>query len=76
VERGNGVRGRYVINANISLDAYKLTRRNKASKLAKEYEKKGGGYENEAGSKNEPKKGEPRKKAQGKRKAEEKEVEK
>ncbi|KAK1913536.1 hypothetical protein P3342_005473 [Pyrenophora teres f. teres] len=46
----------------------------KASKLSKEYEKKGGGYENEAGSKNEPKKGAPKKKAEGKKKAEEKEV--
>ncbi|MCJ1250746.1 hypothetical protein MMC30_007974 [Trapelia coarctata] len=30
-----------------------------ATKLAKEYEKEGGGYENEAGSKNEPHKGAP-----------------
>ncbi|CAG7563661.1 unnamed protein product [Fusarium equiseti] len=39
----------------------------KASKLAKEYEKQGGGYENEAGSKNEPKKGEPQHKSEGKK---------
>ncbi|EUC48519.1 hypothetical protein COCMIDRAFT_87080 [Bipolaris oryzae ATCC 44560] len=45
----------------------------KASKLAKEYEKKGGGYENEAGSKNEPKKGVPQEKSPAKKKAEEKE---
>ncbi|KAI8165302.1 hypothetical protein K4K49_008646 [Colletotrichum sp. SAR 10_70] len=42
----------------------------KASKLAKEYEKQGGGYENEAGSKNEPKKGEPEKKSESKKKKE------
>ncbi|PVH88000.1 hypothetical protein DL98DRAFT_509510 [Cadophora sp. DSE1049] len=34
----------------------------KATKLAKEYEKQGGDYEDEAGSKNKPKKGEPEKK--------------
>ncbi|KAJ5028622.1 hypothetical protein PSV08DRAFT_219477 [Bipolaris maydis] len=45
----------------------------KASKLAKEYEKKGGGYENEAGSKNEPKKGVPQEKSPAKKNAEEKE---
>lgn len=39
----------------------------KASKLAKEYEKQGGDYENEAGSKNEPKKGEPQHKSEGKK---------
>jgi len=33
-----------------------------ATKLAKEYEKQGGDYEEEAGSKNKPKKGEPEKK--------------
>ncbi|KAK1585583.1 uncharacterized protein LY79DRAFT_670978 [Colletotrichum navitas] len=42
----------------------------KGAKLAKEYEKEGGGYENEAGSKNEPKKGEPQKKSESKKKAE------
>lgn len=42
----------------------------KASKLAKEYEKQGGDYENEAGSKNEPKKGEPEKKSESKKKKE------
>ncbi|KAH9885314.1 hypothetical protein F4778DRAFT_761055 [Xylariomycetidae sp. FL2044] len=42
----------------------------KASKLAKEYEKQGGDYENEPGSKNEPKKGEPEPKSEGKKKAE------
>ncbi|KAK7964455.1 hypothetical protein PG996_007848 [Apiospora saccharicola] len=31
----------------------------KGAKLAKEYEKQGGDYENEAGSKNQPKKGAP-----------------
>lgn len=41
-----------------------------ASKLAKEYEKQGGDYENEAGSKNEPKKGAPEAKSKSKRKAE------
>lgn len=41
-----------------------------ASKLAKEYEKQGGGYENEEGSKNEPKKGEPEPKSDSKRKKE------
>lgn len=39
----------------------------KASKLAKEYEKQGGDYENEAGSKNEPKPGEPQHKSEGKK---------
>ncbi|KAL1881277.1 hypothetical protein Daus18300_001129 [Diaporthe australafricana] len=41
-----------------------------ASKLAKEYEKQGGGYENEEGSKNEPKKGEPEPKSDSKKKKE------
>ena len=41
-----------------------------ASKLAKEYEEHGGGYENEAGSKNEPKKGDPEPKSDRKKKAE------
>jgi hypothetical protein len=41
-----------------------------ASKLAKEYEKQGGGYENEPGSKNEPKKGEPENKTEAKKKKE------
>jgi len=33
------------------------------AKLAKEYEKQGGDYENEAGSKNQPKKGSPQSKS-------------
>lgn len=33
-----------------------------ATKLAKEYEKQGGGYENDPDSKNQPKKGAPEKK--------------
>ncbi|KAK7708091.1 hypothetical protein SLS64_006913 [Diaporthe eres] len=41
-----------------------------ASKLAKEYEKQGGGYENEPGSKNEPKKGDPEPKSESKKKKE------
>ncbi|KAH6618587.1 hypothetical protein C7974DRAFT_400430 [Boeremia exigua] len=44
----------------------------KAAEISKEYEKQGGGYENEAGSKNEPKKGEPEAKSDSKKKAEEK----
>lgn len=36
------------------------------TKLAKEYEKQGGGYENEPGSKNEPRKGEPQPKSESK----------
>ncbi|KAJ0385219.1 hypothetical protein COL922a_006815 [Colletotrichum nupharicola] len=47
-----------------------ITNNYKASKLAKEYEKQGGDYENEAGSKNEPKKGEPEKKSESKKKKE------
>lgn len=39
-------------------------------KLAKEYEKQGGGYENEAGSKNEPKKGAPQAKSESKKQEE------
>jgi len=39
-------------------------------KLAKEYEKRGGGYENEAGSKNEPQKGAPRAKSEQKKQGE------
>ncbi|CCC09779.1 hypothetical protein SMACR_03335 [Sordaria macrospora] len=35
----------------------------KGMKLAKEYEAQGGDYENEAGSKNEPKKGKPKAKS-------------
>ncbi|KAI1260702.1 hypothetical protein F5Y18DRAFT_404886 [Xylariaceae sp. FL1019] len=42
----------------------------KASKLAKEYEKQGGDYENEPGSKNEPKKGDPQPKSESKKKSE------
>lgn len=41
-----------------------------ANKLAKEYEKQGGDYENEPGSKNEPKKGSPQHKSEGKKKSE------
>ncbi|KAJ4994423.1 hypothetical protein SVAN01_00252 [Stagonosporopsis vannaccii] len=44
----------------------------KAAEISKEYEKQGGGYENEAGSKNEPKKGAPEAKSDSKKKAEEK----
>ncbi|KAK3503881.1 hypothetical protein B0T13DRAFT_508639 [Neurospora crassa] len=44
----------------------------KGMKLAKEYEAQGGDYENEAGSKNEPKKGAPKaKSAKTKREEEE-----
>jgi hypothetical protein len=39
-------------------------------KLAKEYEARGGEYENEAGSKNEPEKGYPKAKSESKKKAE------
>ncbi|KAK3395043.1 hypothetical protein B0H63DRAFT_63699 [Podospora didyma] len=42
----------------------------KGMKLAKEYEKQGGEYENEAGSKNEPTKGTPKSKSEGKRESE------
>ncbi|MCJ1286792.1 hypothetical protein MMC26_006138 [Xylographa opegraphella] len=42
----------------------------KASKLAKEYEKEGGTYENEAGSKNEPEKGTPEHKSESKKEKE------
>ncbi|KAK4168301.1 hypothetical protein QBC43DRAFT_254003 [Cladorrhinum sp. PSN259] len=42
----------------------------KGMKLAKEYEKQGGGYENEAGSKNEPRKGAPVPKSESKKKRE------
>ncbi|KAF2798516.1 hypothetical protein K505DRAFT_296335 [Melanomma pulvis-pyrius CBS 109.77] len=48
----------------------------KATKLSKEYEKKGGGYENEAGSKNEPVKGKPKPKEAEKKKSENKASEK
>lgn len=41
-----------------------------ASKLAKEYEKQGGDYENEPGSKNKPKKGNPQPKSESKKKSE------
>ncbi|KIW08629.1 uncharacterized protein PV09_00585 [Verruconis gallopava] len=36
----------------------------KAAELSKEYERRGGGYENERGSKNEPKKGAPQPKSE------------
>ncbi|KAI0173097.1 hypothetical protein GGR52DRAFT_541913 [Hypoxylon sp. FL1284] len=39
----------------------------KANKLAKEYEKQGGEYENEPGSKNKPKKGAPEQKSESKK---------
>ncbi|MCJ1389017.1 NAD(+) salvage pathway protein [Xylographa bjoerkii] len=42
----------------------------KANKLAKEYEKEGGTYENEAGSKNEPEKGVPEQKSESKKEKE------
>jgi len=42
----------------------------KANKLAKEYEKEGGAYENEAGSKNEPEKGVPEHKSESKKEKE------
>ncbi|RYC60173.1 hypothetical protein CHU98_g6028 [Xylaria longipes] len=41
-----------------------------ANKLAKEYEKQGGSYENEPGSKNEPRKGKPQAKSESKKEAE------
>ncbi|KAL5381689.1 hypothetical protein PMIN02_010202 [Paraphaeosphaeria minitans] len=46
-----------------------------ASKLSKEYEKRGGDYENKAGTKNEPKKGAPQLKSGGKKQDEEEEEE-
>ncbi|KAI1291336.1 hypothetical protein F5Y03DRAFT_400763 [Xylaria venustula] len=42
----------------------------KANKLAKEYEKQGGDYENQLGSKNEPEKGEPQHKSEVKKQEE------
>ncbi|KAK0616682.1 hypothetical protein B0T14DRAFT_434912 [Immersiella caudata] len=42
----------------------------KGMKLAKEYEKHGGSYENEAGSKNEPKTGAPQAKSERKKQEE------
>ncbi|KAF2712039.1 hypothetical protein K504DRAFT_400446, partial [Pleomassaria siparia CBS 279.74] len=48
----------------------------KAAKLSKEYEKKGGDYENEPGSKNEPVKGTPQPKAEGGTKSKEDKEEK
>jgi hypothetical protein len=45
-------------------------------KLSKEYEKKGGSYENEPGSKNEPSKGTPRAKSDEKKGSEMKEEKK
>lgn len=41
-----------------------ILRSGQATKLAKEYEKQGGDYEETAGSKNEPKKGAPQKKSE------------
>ena len=46
-----------------------------ATKLSKEYEKRGGNYENSPGSKNEPAKGTPQPKSSGKKKSEEKKSE-
>lgn len=48
----------------------------KATKLSKEYEAKGGDYENEAGSKNEPVKGAPHAKSNEKKDSEGKAAEK
>ncbi|KAI4240326.1 MAG: hypothetical protein L6R42_011539, partial [Xanthoria sp. 1 TBL-2021] len=42
----------------------------KGMKISKEYEKKGGDYENEAGSKNEPAKGAPESKSEEEKKEE------
>lgn len=43
------------------------TDKQQAAQLSKEYEAKGGGYENESGSKNEPKKGTPEPKSDSKK---------
>ncbi|KAL9635854.1 MAG: hypothetical protein Q9164_003204 [Protoblastenia rupestris] len=45
----------------------------KAGKISEEYEKRGGGYENEPGSKNEPSKGAPKAKSDDKKEKEVKE---
>ncbi|KAI1076857.1 hypothetical protein F5B20DRAFT_554044, partial [Whalleya microplaca] len=58
--RDSGRPGRYVIATTLAVDVSLIHNMcGQASKLAKEYEKQGGDYENEAGSKNEPKKGAP-----------------
>lgn len=70
--KDNGPPGRSVVHvyrcdeqqSELSADAYQ------ASKLAKEYENQGGDYENESGSKNEPKKGAPEHKSENKKKME------
>ncbi|KAJ4356302.1 uncharacterized protein N0V89_004333 [Didymosphaeria variabile] len=48
----------------------------RASKLSKEYEKRGGDYENSPGTKNEPQKGTPQPKPSGKKQKEEKKANK
>ena len=54
--------------------AQKLTQSHmQASKISQEYEKRGGGYENEPGSKNEPTKGAPQPKSDDKKDSEVKE---
>ena len=45
-------------------------RETQAAKIGKEYEARGGDYENEAGSKNKPEKGPPQKKSEAEKKAE------
>lgn len=59
--------------ASIGIQATDVSINAKAGKISEEYEKRGGGYENEAGSKNEPTKGAPTPKSDAKKDAEVKE---
>ena len=64
-EKVNGLLGRYVYSiSNLIRNHTNVTQ---AAKLAKEYEKKGGDYENEPGSKNQPEKGTPKPKSSAKK---------
>jgi hypothetical protein len=74
VARDNGARGKWVYLSRPSDSPHSCIIQ--AAKLSKEYEKKGGSYENESGSKNEPKKGTPQPKSSSKKKSEEKQSEK
>jgi hypothetical protein len=54
----------------IPIEITELIRKPQAAKIGKEYEARGGDYENEPGSKNKPEKGPPKKKSEATKKAE------
>lgn len=65
MEKDSGPHGKWVTLATVK--SLRILTYVLASKLAKEYEAKGGEYDNEAGSKNEPTKGTPKPKTSEKK---------